>query len=42
MGGVKRGILKDVIKMVLGGENRRGVAKEVFDGLEGFLRVERG
>lgn len=42
VGGVKRSVLKEAIKTVLGSENRHGVAKEVFDGLEGFLRVERG
>jgi exosome complex component RRP42 len=43
VGGVKRDILKRVISAVVGGSDgidgeNAGVAREVFDGLEGFLR----
>ena len=37
MGGIKRTVLKTVVKAVLSG----GVAEDVFKGLDGFLRVEQ-
>lgn len=42
LGGVKRSILKDVMKVVMGGDGKSGVAREVVDGLEGFLMTEKG
>ena len=36
LGGIKRQVLKDVVKNVLSG----GVAEDVMNGLEGFLRAE--
>jgi exosome complex component RRP42 len=40
VGGVKRELLKRVVRVVVGGdEGEGGVAREVFEGLEGFLRA---
>lgn len=41
LGGIKRSLLKNVMKVVLGEDGRKGVAKEVVDGLQGFLIAER-
>lgn len=40
LGGVKRSLVKDVMKVVMGEDSKSGVAKEVVDGLEGFLIME--
>jgi exosome complex component RRP42 len=40
LGGVKRSLLKDVTKVVMGEDGKGGVAREVVDGLEGFLVKE--
>jgi exosome complex component RRP42 len=40
LGGIKRSLLKDVMRVVMGNDNKSGVAKEVVDGLEGFLITE--
>lgn len=40
LGGVKRSLLKNVTRVVMEDDGRSGVAKEVVDGLEGFLVTE--
>jgi exosome complex component RRP42 len=40
LGGVKRSLLKEIMRLVMGEDSKSGVAKEVVDGLEGFLITE--
>ena len=40
LGGVKRSLLKDMMRLVMGEDGKGGVAREVVDGLEGFLVKE--
>ena len=42
VGGMKRTVLTDIIKAVLGEHGRRGVAAEVLQGVEGFVKIEAG
>ena len=42
LGGIKRSALKDITRSVLGEDGSGGVAKEVMEGLEGFLKIESG
>ncbi len=42
LGGVKRTVLKEVVKAILGGDGRPGVAADVLEGIEGFVRIEAG
>jgi exosome complex component RRP42 len=41
LGGIKRLMLKEIVKAVTGGDGRGGVAKQVLDGLAGFLIAEK-
>jgi exosome complex component RRP42 len=41
LGGIKRSMLKEIVKAVTGNDGRSGVAKEVLDGLAGFLVGEK-
>lgn len=41
LGGIKRSMLKDIVKAVTGDDWRSGVAKEVLDGLADFLIAEK-
>ena len=42
VGGVKRTALKQVVHTIVGDNGNGGVAREVLDGLEGFLTAETG
>ena len=42
IGGVKRSVVKEIVKAVLGGDGQAGVAREVMDGVDGFVRLEAG
>ena len=42
IGGVKRSVVKEIVKAVLGGNGKVGVAQEVMDGVDGFVRLEAG
>ena len=41
VGGIKRSALKNVVKAVLGENERPGVAADVMEGIEGFLHLEK-
>jgi exosome complex component RRP42 len=40
IGGIKRSLLTDIAKAVLGENGKRGVAADVLEGVEGFVRME--
>ena len=40
VGGVKRTVLKEIVKGVLGDDGGSGVAPDVLEGIEGFVKVE--
>ena len=42
VGGVKRSVLTEIIKTVLGESGKGGVAADVLEGVEGFMRIEAG
>jgi exosome complex component RRP42 len=42
IGGIKRTILTDIVKAVLGENGKRGVAADVLEGVECFVRTEAG
>jgi exosome complex component RRP42 len=41
VGGIRRYLLKEIVTAVLGEGSKRGVASDVFDGVGGFLKVEK-
>lgn len=41
-GGVKRSVLKEIVKVILGEGGQRGVAADVLDGIKGFIQIEAG
>jgi exosome complex component RRP42 len=42
IGGVKRPVLTDIVKAVLGENGKGGVGADVLEGVEGFVRMEAG
>ena len=42
VGGIKRSTLTEIIKAVLGEDGKGGVAAEVLEGVEGFVKIEAG
>jgi exosome complex component RRP42 len=42
IGGIKRTALTDIVKAVLGENGKGGVAADVLEGVEGFVRIEAG
>jgi exosome complex component RRP42 len=40
IGGIKRRVLTNIAKAVLGENGKRGVAADVLEGVEGFIRME--
>lgn len=42
IGGVKRSVLTDIVRAVLGENGKGGVAADVLESVEGFVRIEAG
>jgi hypothetical protein len=42
VGGIKRSVLMEIVKAVLGENGRSGVAADVLEGVEGFVKIEAG
>lgn len=42
LGGVKRAVLKEIVRAVLGVNGQGGVAADVLEGVEGFVKIEAG
>lgn len=42
VGGIKRSMLMEIVKAVLGENGRSGVAADVLEGVEGFVKIEAG
>jgi len=41
-GGVKRSVLQEIAKAILGEDGQGGVAADVLDGIKGFVQMEAG
>jgi len=42
VGGIKRNVLMEIVKAVLGENGKSGVAADVLEGVEGFVKIEAG
>ena len=42
VGGIKRSVFMEIVKAVLGENGRSGVAADVLEGVEGFVKIEAG